>query len=34
MGGGPEIRRQLAETEQLIEHRTARHQARYGESMS
>ncbi len=30
----PEIRRQLAETEQLIEHRKAQHQARYGEPMS
>ena len=30
----PEIRRQLAETEQLIEHRQAQHQARYGEPMS
>jgi len=30
----PEIRRQLAETEQLIEHRKAQHLARYGEPMS
>lgn len=30
----PEIQRQLAETEQLIEHRKAQHAARYGESMS
>ena len=30
----PEIRRQLAETEQLIDHRKAQHLARYGEPMS
>jgi hypothetical protein len=30
----PEIRRQLAATEQLIEHRQAQHTARYGEPMS
>ncbi len=30
----PEIRRQLAETQQLIEHRQAQHLARYGEPMS
>jgi integrase len=30
----PEIRRQLAGTEQLIEHRKAQHLARYGEPMS
>ena len=30
----PEIRRQLAGTEQLIEHRQAQHLARYGEAMS
>jgi hypothetical protein len=30
----PEIRRQLAATEQLIEQRKAQHQARYGEPMS
>ncbi len=30
----PEIRRQLAETEQLIEHRKAQHLARYSEPMS
>ncbi|MGO9081227.1 MAG: tyrosine-type recombinase/integrase [Streptosporangiaceae bacterium] len=30
----PEIRRQLAATEQLIEHREAQHLARYGEPMS
>jgi len=30
----PEIRRQLAATEQLIEHRQAQHRARYGEPMS
>jgi integrase len=30
----PEIRRQLAATEQLIEHRKAQHLARYGEPMS
>ena len=30
----PEIRRQLAATEQLIEHRKAQHQARYGEPMT
>jgi len=30
----PEIRRQLAETEQLVEHRLAQHLARYGEPMS
>ena len=30
----PGIRRQLAETEQLIEHRKTQHQARYGEPMS
>jgi integrase len=30
----PEIRRQLAETEQLIEHRQAQHLTRYGEPMS
>jgi hypothetical protein len=29
----PEIRRQLTETEQLIEHRKAQHLARYGEPM-
>lgn len=29
----PEIRRQLAETEQLVEHRKAQHLARYGEPM-
>jgi integrase len=30
----PEIRRQLAETERLVEHRKAQHLARYGEPMS
>lgn len=30
----PEIRRQLAETERLVEHRQAQHAARYGEPMS
>ena len=30
----PEIRRQLAETQRLIEHRQAQHAARYGEPMS
>ena len=30
----PEIRRQLAETEQLIEHRRAQHRARYGEPIT
>ena len=30
----PEIRRQLTETEQLIEHRKAQHLARYGEPMA
>ena len=30
----PEIRRQLTETEQLIEHRKAQHLARYGEPMT
>ena len=30
----PEIRRQLAGTEQLIEHRQAQHRARYGEPMT
>lgn len=30
----PEIRRQLAETERLVEHRQAQHAVRYGEPMS
>jgi hypothetical protein len=30
----PEIRRQLTETEQLVEHRQAQHLARYGEPMT